>query len=253
MSVFASEPMSLEPKQEEPQPPQQNAQPASQPQLPSDVSELLSILGEGDLNTFTTRYINLIQQDNNNLISYLNDKFKSNDKTVFEFIYNLFKSNSNEEWSIQTFYVTIMNLGLTIKDQGIPNFYYYMLLTDQEHHESSPIYGLVQSFGNGYPEDINKNFIQRWNSLFKKEEFSVEPGKTFKLKLPSNLPSNLSKNARYSIILTVVFLFIILGVCGAYFFTKYGGTTDGIVSPKIIKQMSTITPPTVPSLNIGDF
>jgi cytochrome b subunit of formate dehydrogenase len=102
-----------------------------------------------------------------------------------------------------------MNLGLTFKDKNVPlNFYYYILLTDKNN--ISPIYSLVQKFNNNNPSvEINDCFVQHWNKLFGKETFS------------NNTKFNLSKNTRYIIITIIVFLVIILGICGIYFFNKY--------------------------------
>jgi len=232
MSVFASEPMSLEqPKEPEPEPqPQQS----NGPNIPSDSKRVLNILGTGDINTFVSEYIKLVQGDNKNLISFLNKQFNRNDNTVFEFLFDLFKANSDEEWSLKTFVVTIMNLGLTIKDKQAPlNFYYYILLTDED--TASPIYGLVQSFSQNPPsEEMNKYFVQHWNSLFGKETFSNNlQGKTVKF------PMSLSKNTRYTIILIVIFLILILGICGAYFFNKYGGDKIKLPNPPVTSGLTT--------------
>ena len=179
---------------------------------------------------FITLYIRLLKKDNDNLVSFLNNTFNYTENNIFEFLFNIFKTSSNDEWSFKNFLITVMNLAVTIKDQGSSNFYHYLLLTNSS--TPTPIYNLLQTLNNNPPPDeINHHFIQEWNTMIGKETFAstaTTSSKTFKMS------KMLSKNTRYTILFTMILLFIILGVCGAYFTNKYG-------KPQMKTSMGTLT------------
>lgn len=226
--MFASEPQSFEsaekPKEETRPEPQQ-------PQLPADAQQVLNILSSGSLEQFVSAYFELLKGDSDNLVGFLNEKFQTQYKNIFEFLFNTYKANSQKEWNVKTFFITIMNVGLSFREQqASPNVYYYLLLTTE--NAPSPIYGLVQQLEP--TKELNDHFINLWNGLFgkppqkpKKESFM-----------------NMSKTSRTTIIFTLVALFVVLLVSAGYFFRKYGngtGNGTGFTVPEI-------KAPTVPKL-----
>lgn len=243
--MFASEVATFENSPENP-PEQQEQSPQEQPpQLPVDAQQVLNILGTGSLEQFVSAYIQILREDSNNLTTFLNQLFQSQDSNIFEFLFNAHKANSQKEWGVKTFFVTIMNIGLTIKDQGSPNVYHYLLLTSKD--KPSPIYGLVQQLEP--TNELNDHFIAIWNSMFgnvKSRKKSVPESKkeNFLNKLGMG---TLSKNSRVTIILTIIALFTILTISAGYFVKKYGGDiTPNIEAPKPIKLPLVVPKPSIP-------
>lgn len=237
--MFKSEPQSLEDTTPKEQSPTQEQQPVQQQaRIPEDSQRVLNILGTEDLSRFTMEYIGLLRRDSDNLTGFLNELFGTTDSNIFEFLFNLFKANSDKEWSIVSFYTTIMNLGLAIKDKGSPSVYHYLFLTTKE--VPSPLYGLAQELTtNRPPEEINDHFINTWNGIFgnktkksKKGKESFEDENSFSKTFNVKFLNNMSKQTRYSIILTIVLLVVILLVCGGYFVNKYGKNMKSISIPK---------------------
>lgn len=248
--MFASEAATFESQEKnstESQLPQDQSQEQQQqvPQLPADAQQVLNILGTGSLEQFVSAYIQLLQRDSPNLTSFLNEKFQSQDGNIFEFLFNAHKANSQREWGVKTFFVTIMNIGLTLKDQGSPNLYHYLLLTSQD--QPSPIYGLVQQLEP--TKELNDHFINIWNSIFGGKQKTKETSDAKKENFLNKLGmGTMSKNSRVTIILTVVALFTILMISAGYFIKKYGNTVPKLPPPQPVKLSVG-----VPKVSVADF
>jgi hypothetical protein len=260
MSMFTSEPQPFEPVSTTPssevpsQPAQQPAQPipdAPPSQLPHDAQQVLNVLVNGDFKAFTHAYIQLLQQNSQVLVRFLNEKFTSNDKSVFEFLFNIFKENSEDEWGIVSFFTAIRELDITIKDQGISNYYHYMLLTVSPDQQS-PIYKVVQELESNPPDkDLNDYFINLWNSLFGREtpkKTSGSDSKKGKQLFNIAILDNYSKETRQTIIFIVVALFIIFIMCGGYFINKYGKISQGMTTKVSSMGTATMIAPKLPKL-----
>lgn len=249
--MFASEAAtfdSAEQKPTETQPQEQQQPSVPVAQLPADAQRVLNILGSGSLEQFVSEYIQLLQGDSANLTTFLNQMFQSQDRNIFEFLFNAHKANSEREWSVKTFFVTIMNIGLTLKDQGSPNIYHYLLLTSED--QPSPIYGLVQQL-EPTPE-LNNHFIAIWNSIFGGKQKSKETPEAKKENFINKLwMGNMSKNSRVTIILTIVALFTILMMSAGYFIKRYGNNVPKLPLPQPVKLP--IAKVSIPVVSVADF
>jgi len=196
-----------EEEKEEPQPQQQEED------LPQDVKQLLHVLiNNNDLNTFIINYIDMLNNDSDNLISFINGVFNTKNKNIFEFLYNLHKTNSKQPWGIKSFFTTIVNLGIAIGDKGIPNFYYYMLLSAGPN-PNSPIYGISEQIQ--FTKEQEELFKNKWNSLKPKSESFM----------------NLKYNNK--IIISVIVIAILLLLGGGYFLFRNKGISSNVPTPNV--------------------